>query len=518
MTGMQAENLPANILARRASGVLLHPTALPGPHGIGALGEEARKFVDFLVEAGQSLWQVLPLGPTGFGDSPYTTLSAFAGNPLLIDLSTLVEWGDLEPGDLAGGQGNEGNVDFPAVRQFKEERLAFAAQRFATSSAPARRADFERFCREQAAWLPDYALFTALRGHFQGQSWQQWPLPLRDREAAALAEWRDRLAPAVAGEAYRQYAFFTQWRALKGYANQRGVSLFGDLPIFVALDSADVWANRQLFRLDADGQPTVVAGVPPDYFSATGQRWGNPLYRWEAHRQEHFAWWLARFRGELERADLVRIDHFRGFEACWVIPAGEETAVKGTWEKAPGDELFQALHAARTDLPIVAEDLGVITPEVEALRRKFGFPGMKILQFAFDSGAGNPYLPHNFSGDCVFYTGTHDNATTLGWWQSLDAAGHSRVATYLGKERPEPCWDLIRLALGSVAQLCVIPCQDLLGLGDGARFNSPGEAVGNWRWRLPPGALDKGLAGRLHALTELFNRAPKPMTAPCREK
>jgi len=492
----------------RSSGVLLHPTALPGPHGIGALGNEARAFVDFLAAAGQSVWQTLPLGPTGFGDSPYNALSAFAGNPLLIDLPTLAAWGDLDPADLTDEIAAEDRIDFPVVHRFKEERLALAATNFFARADAKRLKTFAAYCREQAFWLNDYALFAAIRSHFAGQSWQSWPAPLRRRDAVALDEWRLRLGPAIAAEQYRQYAVATQWAALKSYANRQGIRIFGDLPIFVALDSADVWANQHLFRLDPEGHPTVVAGVPPDYFSVTGQRWGNPLYRWNAHEADGFTWWLQRFRTELQRSDLVRVDHFRGFQACWVIPATEPTAVNGRWEKAPGRALFLALRSASTDLPIIAEDLGVITPQVEALRREFGFPGMKILQFAFDSGADNLYLPHNYDAGYVVYTGTHDNATTLGWWENLDAGQRARIGIYLGKSPPDIPWDLIRLALASVARLSIIPCQDLLGLGDGARFNRPGQTTGNWSWRLVPRQLTARLAERLHSLTGIYNRCP----------
>jgi len=492
----------------RCSGVLLHPTALPGPHGIGSIGAEARTFVDFLAAAGQFVWQILPLGPTGLGDSPYTSLSAFAGNPLLIDLSTLVAWGDLTTADLDGAPPSSAAVDFPAVHRFKESRLERAAANFLDHADGQRRDDFARFCAEQSGWLDDYALFIALRHHFHERSWQQWPAPLRLRERQELAEWRSRLAAAITVEQYRQYCFFRQWAALKDYASQRGVRLFGDLPIFVALDAADVWAHQHLFRLDAEGHPTVVAGVPPDYFSATGQLWGNPLYRWEAHGTDGFAWWQQRLRWELQRADLVRIDHFRGLESCWAVPVPAATAMHGRWEASPGMDLCRALQMVAPDLPIVAEDLGVITPEVDALRQEFGFPGMKILQFAFDSGADNPYLPHNYEHRCVVYTGTHDNATTLGWWHSLTGDQRARVANYLGKRRPEIPIDLVRLAMASVADLCIIPCQDLLGLGDDARFNRPGIAEGNWRWRLTQGQLSSELANSLHSLAGTYRRLP----------
>lgn len=490
----------------RSSGVLLHPTALPGPHGIGTLGAEARAFVDFLATAGQSVWQTLPLGPTGYGDSPYNALSAFAGNPLLIDLPTVAAWGDLDPAELAGGAWPTTTVDFQRVHLAKGQWLARAARNFFSRADDARQAAFDAFCAGHSGWLDDYALFIALRAHFQGSSWQQWPAPLRCRDARTLADWRQRLAETVAAEQYRQFAFFTQWHELKAYANQRGVKLFGDLPIFVALESADVWANQGLFRLDAEGHPTEVAGVPPDYFSATGQRWGNPLYRWEAHLAQGFAWWLERFHTELQRADLVRIDHFRGFQACWAIPAMESTAVAGRWEDSPGRALFTTLQTAAPDLPIVVEDLGVITPAVEALRRDFGFPGMKVLQFAFDSGPDNPYLPHNYSADCVVYTGTHDNPTTSDWWTGLSASRRRQVGRYLGIAAPEIPWDMIRLAMASVAKLCIIPAQDLLGLGSDSRFNRPGEAAGNWQWRLAPDQLDRALGDRLLDLTRTYHR------------
>lgn len=491
----------------RSSGVLLHPTALPGSHGIGDLGATAREFIDFLEAAGQSVWQILPIGPTGYGNSPYNARSAFAGNPLLIDLSALADWGHLDPGLIPEAEALEGKVDFPSVRARKEPLLRLAAGHFLSRGSPTELQEFRQFCTDQSAWLDDYALFTALHARHQG-SWHQWPVPLLHREAAAMAEWGERLHAELETIRYEQYVFSRQWRTLKGYANARGVKLFGDLPIFVADDSADVWANQQLFRLDADGRPDVVAGVPPDYFSATGQRWGNPLYDWTAMKATGFAWWLARFRHMLEIHDLLRIDHFRGFEACWVIPAKEPTATNGSWEKVPGDELFITLRREFPQAPIVAEDLGVITPEVEALRDGFAFPGMKILQFAFDSDARNPYLPHNYHPACVVYTGTHDNATTLGWWQSLDSPLRQKVASYLGIPRPAMPAALIRTAMASVAKLCIFPCQDLLGLGEEARFNRPGEAADNWAWRLQTGQLTPELAQQLRQQVGCYGRAP----------
>ncbi len=491
----------------RASGILLHPTSLPGPHGIGVLGAEAFAFVDFLVAAGQSIWQILPIGPTGYGHSPYSALSAFAGNPLLICLEQLVEKGDLDPESLVGLRIPEGATLFDEAQAFKRRLLPQAAQKF-RDTTPARRAIFEEFCTVQAPWLDDYALFRALRQHFEEAPWYQWPDEIRWRKKDALRFWGKELEQTIFAEKFAQFVFDEQWQALKAYANTRGVRILGDIPIFVALDSADVWSHPDLFRLDSEGKPTVVAGVPPDYFSATGQRWGNPLYRWERLAETGFAWWLERFRRNLELADLVRIDHFRGFEACWVIPAEEKTAERGEWEKVPGAALFQRLAEEFGEAPIIAEDLGVITPEVEALRDRFGFPGMKILQFAFGSGPGNPYLPHNLQPSCVLYTGTHDNDTTLGWWRSLDPPTKASLRTYLGPGAEEMPWALIRLALASVARLSIFPLQDLLALGSESRLNTPGRPEENWGWRFPPGALTADLQKRLAELCQIYGRRP----------
>jgi 4-alpha-glucanotransferase len=494
---------------QRASGILLHPTALPGTLRCGDLGIEAVQFVDFLVKAGQGLWQILPLGPTGYGHSPYNALSAFAGNPVLIDLRQLADLGDLDGTRLDRIIEAHSKIGFDQVHALKNRLLQEAAQEFFSRAASARHGDYEAFCHNQADWLEDFSLFMALRDHFAGQAWSDWPEPLRTREPASLREWRDRLARECRCYSYQQFVFAEQWYRLKAYANRRGVRIFGDLPIFVAYDSADVWANQRLFRLDAQGRATVVAGVPPDYFSKTGQRWGNPLYLWDRLVNEDFHWWLRRFEHQWQYSDMVRIDHFRGFQACWVIPAKERTAVNGRWEEVPGRELFARLCQQRTDLPIIAEDLGMITPEVEKLRDEFGFPGMKILQFAFDSGADNPYLPENHVVNSVVYTGTHDNDTTLGWWQSLARGQKDRVRDYLGVRHPDMPWELIRLAMSSIAGLCVIPCQDILGLGKSARFNTPGQATGNWTWQLSHGALTDELARRLYSLSEKYHRITK---------
>jgi 4-alpha-glucanotransferase len=492
----------------RASGILLHPTSLPGPHGIGSLGAEAYAFVDFLVGAGQSVWQILPLGPTGYGDSPYSAFSAFAGNPLLICMERLVEAGDLDANAITGAAMPEGVAQFGFVHGFKGRLLWKAAQRFNETATSERREAFDDFCARQAYWLNDYAIFRALRQQFGEQAWNRWPAEIRQREESALRHWGEKLSVHIYNEKYAQFVFFEQWFALKEYANNRGVRILGDIPIFVAFDSADVWANHHLFYLDDEGNPTRVAGVPPDYFSKTGQRWGNPLYQWERMAHDGFSWWLARFRWNLAQTDLVRIDHFRGFEACWSIPAEEATAVNGRWESVPGADLFQALAAALGKAPIIAEDLGLITPEVEALRDRFGFPGMKILQFAFGSGADNPYLPHNFQRNCVVYSGTHDNDTTVGWWQALDRKEREVVRAYLGRGARDISWDLIRQAMASVADFCIFPLQDMLALGSEARLNTPGRPAGNWAWRFPTGALTAELQQRMAELCRIYGRHP----------
>lgn len=491
---------------KRASGIILHPTSLPGPFGIGSLGVEAYRFVDFLAGAGQAVWQILPLGPTGYGDSPYSAFSAFAGNPLLICLERLVEAGDLPPEAIEGVAMPEGEAQFGFAHAFKERLLHQAALRFRAEASPERRAAFEAFCRQQAYWVNDYAIFRALRHRFGEQPWNRWPEDIRRREEPALRRWGDALAATIYFHKYAQFVFFEQWFALKAYAGSRGVRILGDIPIFVALDSADVWASPHLFHLDEKGQPTVVAGVPPDYFSKTGQRWGNPLYRWERMEADGFSWWLARFRWNLEQADLVRIDHFRGFEACWTIPAEERTAVKGHWTPAPGEALFRTVVDALGEAPVIAEDLGVITPEVEALRDRFGFPGMKVLHFAFGSGPGNPYLPHNLTRDCVVYSGTHDNNTTLGWWKSASKQERDAVRAYRGNSVREPSWELVRLGMASVAALSIFPLQDVLALGGEARMNTPGRPGGNWGWRVLPGALTEEVRQRLAGMSRTYGR------------
>jgi len=496
--------------AARASGLLLHPTCLPGGHGVGDLGPEAYHFVDFLVAAGQGLWQVMPLGPPGFGASPYAVRSAFAGNPLLISLDRLVEEGLLAPDELADAPtGDPARLDFPRVEAFKRERLRRAFTRLA--GHPEATARMTAFRAVHAGWLEDYALFMALRDAHGGAVWTAWEPALVRRGPEALARARRELAGEIAFHTFVQWLFFEQWGALRRYANARGVRIIGDLPIFVAHDSADVWAHQEIFDLDERGEPATVAGVPPDAFSATGQRWGNPVYRWPVLQARGFDWWVARFRAVLEAVDIVRIDHFRGFQAAWHIPAREETAERGTWVETPGRELFAAVRAALGPFPVIAEDLGLVTPEVHALRRELGFPGMKVLQFAFGGGADNPYLPHNHEQDSAVYTGTHDNDTTAGWYATLDERTRDHVRRYLAVDGHDIAWDFIRAALASVARIAVIPVQDVLALGSEARMNYPGRPHGNWSWRLRPGQLTPAHAARLRALSELYGRlAPPP--------
>ncbi len=488
----------------RSSGILLHPSSLPGPFAIGTLGQEAEEFLDFLAAAGQSIWQVLPLGPTGYGDSPYSAYSAFAGNPLLVCPRRLAAAGDLDPGAIEETGGAE--VDYALAHRQSRALLHQAAAHFFAHGDSGRKQAYGEFCQRQAFWLHDYAIFQALRQHFGGRPWYQWETPLRHRREEALRHWGERLSTEIEREKYAQFVFFDQWFALRAAANRRGVRILGDMPIFVALDSADVWANSGEFRLDEELQPTVVAGVPPDYFSVTGQRWGNPLYDWQRMAENGFSWWVSRLRWALEQTDLVRIDHFRGFEACWEIPAAEPTAVHGRWQQVPGAALFRRFGEIFGEVPVIAEDLGVITPEVEALRDALGLPGMKILQFAFGSGPDNPYLPHNLPRHSVVYTGTHDNDTTLGWWQQLPDDERQAVREYLGHADPDMPWDLLRLALASVAELAVLPAQDLLGLPGSGAHEPPRPSLRQLDLALPARGLDAGVG---HAA-----RPPGPLLRP----
>ena len=497
----------------RSAGVLLHPTSLPGRFGIGDLGDAAYEFVDFLVESEQSLWQTLPLGPTGYGDSPYQSFSAFAGNPLLISPEYLVRDGYLPASAIASGKipaFPQKKVDFGWVIDYKSQLLKEAHGCFQASGRQSQKQAFEKFCAERGWWLEDYALFMALKAHFvdhEGGVWNTWPQPIRQRDAAALAEWRQKLAKQIDYQKFAQFLFFEQWLRVKQYANDKAIKIVGDMPIFVAFDSADVWANPELFYLNEDGSAAVIAGVPPDYFSETGQRWGNPLYRWDKMAADDYAWWVARLRSSFELSDIMRIDHFRGFEAYWEIPAEEETAVVGSWVKGPGLPFFERLEAQLGRLPIIAEDLGVITPEVEALRDGAGFPGMKILQFAFGGDESSAFLPHAFTPNCVVYTGSHDNETTLGWYQSASPAERDHLRRYFARDGHDVVWDLIRAAHASVAVMSVIPMQDLMTLNNEGRMNFPGRTGGYWSWRYTPNMLDGMIIDRLRELTKLYDRS-----------
>ena len=505
----------------RASGILLHPTSLPGPHGIGDLGDEAYRFADFLGASGQSLWQVLPLGPTGYGDSPYACYSAFAGNTLLVNPELLLKENLISETDLTAlPRLPEGTVDFAAAHQRKDEILAQAFANYQRSTDTEFRSQFETFAEQNAAWLDDYALFRALKTAHDGRPWYEWESSLVTRAPAALAHTRSELHEQIEEQKFSQFIFFKQWSALKSYCNRRGIQIIGDIPIFVAHDSADVWTHPEQFKLNADGSPIVVAGVPPDYFSKTGQYWGNPLFNWDHMLADGFKWWIERVRAALEMVDIARIDHFRGFAACWEIPGGDETAERGRWVEAPGRELFTAIRDALGELPIIAEDLGVITPDVKKLRDDFDFPGMRILQFAFSSDAKNIDLPHNYHENVVVYTGTHDNDTTAGWFNSVAGEGSTRTAKqiecerqfctkYLKTQGEEIHWDFIRAVFASVANTAMVPMQDVLGLGNEARMNLPNSTTGNWMWRFTDSALSDDLSARLRDLSDLYGRLPE---------
>jgi len=491
------------MLNKRGCGILLHPTSLPGPGGIGSLGADARRFIDLLHDMGMSYWQVLPLTPPACGNSPYSAFTAFGGNPLLIDLERLAGEGDL--GDAScSGRYPEDRVDFNAVVGTKMDLLYQAGSTFLTQKWTPRTVEFRHFC-DTTPWLHDYALFMALKRRFHGKSWSRWPA-----EAARITEetyysYSDKLGPEIGVQKYLQWQFSRQWKELRTYANERGIAIIGDIPIFVAHDSADVWSHRELFLLDLKGRPTVVAGVPPDYFSATGQFWGNPLYDWDAMEQSGYRWWIDRFKSVFTLFDIVRVDHFRGFEAAWHIPVAEITAEKGSWIKGPGEQFFDTLSAALGELPLIAEDLGVITPEVLALRDRYNFPGMKILQFAFESEPIS--LPHHHVKNGVVYTGTHDNDTTAGWYDSISAAERYEMQEYLGCMSDDGVANLIRTALMSVADTAVIPFQDILKLGSVARMNIPGTPYGNWEWRFSWDMLPRDLAASVRKQLKRYDRA-----------
>ncbi len=509
-----ASRTPRPDLHERSSGILLHPTSLPGPYGCGDLGREAHRFLEFLQAAGQRWWQMLPVAPVGYGNSPYSALSAFAGNPLLISLDRLVEEGLLE--SVPRPRFPADRVDYARASAFRREQLRAAFARFGRAGRTA----FRRFSEEQASWLDDFVLYRALKALHGERHWIEWEPELRDRKPAALERAARELQAELEFHRFEQWLFERQWAELREHAAELGIGLIGDLPIFVAHDSADVWANRELFFLDPQGAPTVIAGVPPDYFSATGQRWGNPLYRWNTLKKSGYAWWIARFQQMLRRFDVVRLDHFIGFTRYWEIPAHEPTAMNGKWVAGPGAHFFEAVRRELGDLPIIAENLGLITPEVEVLREQLGFPGMAILQFAFSADPHSQgFRPHNYTRDLVAYTGTHDNDTSVGWWRTSGALDSTRAAESVAEEKDiarrymnvqgdDIQWAMIRTLLGSVADVAIIPMQDVLGLGSESRMNMPSRPDGNWRWRYDRGALTSENAARLSDMAVLFGRVP----------
>jgi len=485
----------------RSGGVLLHITSLPNRQGIGTLGREAFDFIDFMKAAELQVWQICPLGPTGYGDSPYQTFSAFAGNPLLIDLEGLLELGLLKKEEVAELSLLPVNrTDFGSLFRQKNKLLKQAYERFRKNE------DYDEFCENNAFWLHEYALFMALKDYFGGQAWNSWTPDIKLRKPLAMEHFSISLLSEIDYYKFLQFIFDLQWEKLHRYASEQGISIFGDIPIFVAFDSADAWSNRHLFYFDENGNPTVVAGVPPDYFSATGQLWGNPLYNWQKMQENDFKWWQERFTHSLKMFDLIRVDHFRGFAGYWAVPAGEPTAVKGSWQPALGDELFKTLLHSLGEMPVVAEDLGVITPDVTALRKKYGFPGMKIFQFAFAGGESNPYLPHNYEENCVAYTGTHDNDTSVGWFRKISDAEKKYVCDYLHCAEADVCRSMIDSIWKSNAFLAVAPMQDFLELGSEARLNTPGVAAGNWQWRMRKEQLDNCLVERIRNLNHESNR------------
>jgi len=499
----------------RSTGILLHPTSLPSRGGIGDFGPAAYEFLNFLASARQGLWQVLPLGPPANGNSPYSSTSAFAGNPLLISLERLVEHGWIGASRLDELSDADGLIDYDRVYEYKIPLLNEGAHKFLECAPAAARSRFERFRVENEWWLENFVLYDALRERYRKQSWNAWPLELARRDAAAMQTARTELASEMSVRRVIQFFFFEQWRALRLYCAQKSIRVIGDIAIFVDYDSADVWANRELFRLKDDFEPEVISGVPPDAFSATGQRWGNPLYDWNAMRSQSYRWWVQRLRWATQTCDFIRLDHFRGFAQFWEIPASEPTAIHGRWVDGPGDELFNKLREELGGLPFFAEDLGYITPDVHALRERHQIPGMAVLQFGFSDAGAHVYLPHRLSSDRVVYTGTHDNDTTLGWWKSGASDQERRaVESYVGHCEDGINWAFIRAAQASVASFAVFPLQDVLGLGSEARLNTPSVKTGNYHWRCKPGSLAPNLAQRLATLAEVTDRLPQPVAVP----
>lgn len=495
---------------QRRAGILLHPTSLPSKGGVGDLGPMATAFVDFLHDAGQGLWQVLPLNPVGLGNSPYSAISAFAGNPLLISLERLAEHGWLASSELGKLPDPDGRIDFAKVNAAKSPLLRAAAQNFLKKPPDSfgEHERFRKFCTEHAWWLEDYVLFECLREEFSAKSWNQWPRELASRDPAAIDKARGRHAESLQVARVLQFAFFEQWKALREHCAKKNVRIIGDVAIFVNFDSADVWTNPDLFYLDERLEPTVVSGVPPDAFSKTGQRWGNPLYRWDVIKSRGYEWWIQRMKWALGECDYIRLDHFRGFQQYWQIPGHETTAINGKWVDGPKDDLFNALRSALGDLPIIAEDLGLITPDVVELRERLGVPGMKVLQFGFSDPGAHIYLPHNFVKNCVAYTGTHDNDTTIGWFKQLSEDERWKITSYLGEARDGIHWALIRATINSPANFALVPMQDVLGLGSEARMNTPSLSDGNWCWRFDANVTGRSLAQKLRVIAEMSDRLP----------
>jgi 4-alpha-glucanotransferase len=498
------------MISIRASGILLHPTSLPGQFGSGDIGTGSYRFIDWLVRAGQTYWQMLPLGEVAAANSPYTSSSAFAGNHLLIDLEELAKQGWLSPGDLIPHpEFNADRIRFDLVKPFRMERLQLASRRFFSKPDNGYYADYLAFCDAERHWLDDFALFKAIEHHEQFREWDLWPEEFVRRDMATLSDAMERYADEVDFCKFCQWCFYRQWNLLKSYAMEHGIRIIGDVPIFVSYQSADVWEHQELFELDAQGHPTVVAGVPPDYFSETGQLWGNPLYRWSVHEQTNYAWWIERLTHAFRLFDQVRIDHFRGFASYWATPAGAADAICGEWMPGPGEQLFEAFQQTFGELPIIAEDLGLITPDVIKLRDQFKLPGMRILQFAFGDNEKNYFLPHHYISNTVAYTGTHDNDTCIGWWKSASEHEKNFTKHYLGSDGSEINWDMIKILSGSAANTVIFPLQDIIGLDSEHRMNIPGTSWGNWEWRFSWSQLQNSYTERLGQLTAQHMRNPR---------
>ncbi len=492
---------------KRASGILLHPSSFPGPYGIGDIGSRAHRWVDFLSGAGCGLWQVLPIGPTGYGDSPYQCFSSFAGNPLLISPDALLREDLLHPDDLSDRPCfPEDHVNFGQVIPWKFGVLDRSFFRFQHTQSSQLKIELAKFQQDHSSWLDDYALFMALKESHAGAPWPAWEKSLQQRQPKALAAARKELAVAIQRQVYRQFLFYRQWSKLREHAHAKNIQIIGDIPIFVAHDSSDVWVHPELFYLDQTGMPTVVAGVPPDYFAPTGQLWGNPLYRWDVHAQTGYSWWLERIKATLAMVDIIRIDHFRGFAGYWEVPGTAKTAEIGCWTPGPGKDFFRSIRQSLGDLPIIAEDLGVITPDVVELRDSFNLPGMKIFQFGFDGTPDDPFLPHNYPVNCVVYTGTHDNDTARGWYNRVSDQEKSVYRDYLDRDGSNVSWDFIRGVWASVAIFGLAPLQDFLDLGNEARMNYPGNPSGNWMWRMPANSLNPELQAKIKQLNYLYSR------------